>query len=463
MTHLEPQSMDDPSDEASPVTGQSAQGTQSSHGRRGRGIASLRRRLEKHEFLRHLLVLMSGTATAQLLPILASPLISRLYTPTEIGIYTSFMSLVAGLITIAAWRYDLAIVLPKRVQDARALVSAASRLNALTCTAVGLVLILLSGPISGMLKEPLMRPWIAGVGFVAWATAQVSILNYWCNRNKQYRIMSTNRIAQSAATTGTQLGFGVAALGTTGLVLSTFLGQVVGAASLHYRTRRDLRQERSSLRSVLKKYRKMPLLNGPTAIMDTVRLNGTQLMIQSFFSSAALGQFGYAWKMLQTPAGLINSSLSQVFFQKLSVTPRGQMSRVVHQGIIRSALIGAIPFALIYFLSPTLFPLIFGHQWVLAGQIGAALVPWLYMNFITSPVSLLFVVAQRQGALLWFSIPFTCAPLVLLALFHSDLLQTLTWLSLLNAFLLLGFLAMAIAVARGFDKGVDDDHVDPAA
>ncbi|HSO70169.1 MAG TPA: lipopolysaccharide biosynthesis protein [Arachnia sp.] len=418
-------------------------------------LGRLRERLSRHEFLKHVLVLMSGTAVAQILPIAASPIISRMYSPHEVGVYTAFMSLVAGLITLASWRYDLAIVLPKDVEDARALVKLANRLSAITCVVVGLVLMILAGPISEALRAPDLRLWIGGVGVVAWAFSQVSIFNYWCNRNKQYKLMSTNRIGQSITTTGTQLGLGAFSVGTTGLIVSTFLGQLVAAGNLFRKTRKEIYGLPSSpARKVMAAYKKMPLLNGPTAMLDTVRLNGTQLMIQFFFSSAALGQFGQAWKMLQTPAGLINSSLSQVFFQKLSVTPRGQMLRVVKTGIVRSALIGVVPFVLIYFLSPPLFPIIFGARWAQAGQIGAALVPWLYMNFITSPISMLFVVTQRQGALFWFGIPFTAAPLALLVLLHTDILQTMVWLSLLMAGLLGVFLLLALWVAAGYDRGV---------
>lgn len=415
----------------------------------------LREKLARHEFLRHVLVLMSGTAVAQILPIAASPIISRLYSPHEVGVYTAFMSLVAGLITIASWRYDLAIVLPKDVEDARALVKLANRLSALTCVVIGLLLLIFAGPISEALRAPDLKPWIGAVGVVAWAFSQVSIFNYWCNRNKRYSLMSANRIGQSVTTTGTQLGLGALGVGTTGLVVSTFLGQLVAAGNLFRKTRQEIYGLPSSpAKEVMSAYRKMPLLNGPTAMLDTVRLNGTQLMIQAVFSSAALGQFGQAWKMLQTPAGLINSSLSQVFFQKLAVTPRGQMLRVVKAGIVRSALIGVVPFALIYFLSPPLFPIIFGARWAEAGLIGAALVPWLYMNFITSPISTLFVVTQRQGALFWFGLPFTVAPLALLVFVRHDIVTTMVWLSLLMAGMLVVFLLLALWVAAGYDRGV---------
>lgn len=406
-------------------------------------------------FLRQVMTLMSGTALAQLMPLLASPIIARLYSPTEMGAFTAFMSLVGGVVTISTWRYDLAIVLPKRTEDARALVKLASRLNALTCMTLGLALLIFAGPITDALGLPELKQWLVGVALVSWAFAQVSIFNYWCNRHQKYGLLAANRVGQAATTTGTQLGLGALAFGTTGLVVSTLLGQLVSAANLFWRTRRDIYgQPRSSLRAVMSEHKKMPLLNAPTAILDTIRVNGVQLMINAFFSSAMLGQFGQAWRLLQAPSALINSALSQVFYQRLATVQRGHLTSLVRASIARSALIGIVPFVLILLLSPPLFPVVFGGRWALAGQIGSALVPWLYMNFITSPVSTVFVVTRRQGTLFWFGLPFTAAPLLLILVFHADMLRLIWALSFLMAGMLGCFLILAMWVSRGFDKGV---------
>lgn len=413
----------------------------------------LRSWLAGREFLRHVLVLMSGTALAQLVPILVSPIISRLYTPHELGIFTAFMSLVAMLVTVATWRYDLAIVLPKEPADARALVKLAVRLSTITCLVVGVGLVIVADPVSQAIGNPDLKPWIAGVGLVAWAYAQVAIFSSWCNRHKDYRRIGSNRVLQASTTTGVQLAGGAAGLGITGLVISAVIGQLVAAANLFRQTRREiLGQPASPLRAVMVEHRKMPLVTTPTAVLDSVRVNGTQLMISAFFSSAALGQFGQAWRLLQAPLTLINSSLATVFFQRLSVTPRGQVLPLVVKMMSRSALIGILPFGLVWLLSPPLFPVIFGEPWAQAGVIAAGLVPWLYLNFVTSPISLLFVVARRQGVLFWFGIPFTVAPLWLIAGFHTDIIATVTWLSWMMAGLLVVLITLALWVARSYDR-----------
>ena len=426
-------------------------------------IEKLRDKLSKHEFLKHVLVLMSGTTIAQAIPIAASPIISRLYSPHEMGVFTIFLSFVTGLVTVCTGRYELAVVLPPEEPEARALVKLSQRVSTWVCAIAGAVLLLFAAPISEAVNAPEVRFWLPFAGLVAWAYAQVSIFNYWCNRRKKYRLMGTNRINQQATTVSTQLGMGFLHFGTTGLIISTLLGQLAASFTMWLKNRSEVKEQPiAPLKAVASEHRKMPLANAPVAALDAVRTEGTPLMMAAMFSTAATGQFGQAWKLLQTPASLINTSLSQVFFRSLATTPRGHMSSLVRKSILRSALIGAVPFLIIFFASPPLFPFIFGERWAEAGLIGSALVPWLYVNFITSPISMLFVVARRQGIQLWFAIPFTATPFVSMFLFHDTILQGIWALSLAMATMLLVFLGLALWVAHSYDREADPDTDTPA-
>ncbi|MDO5068075.1 MAG: lipopolysaccharide biosynthesis protein [Propionibacteriaceae bacterium] len=421
-------------------------------------IEKLRARLARHEFLKHVLQLMSGTAVAQVIPLATAPIISRLYTDHEVGVFQLFVSFAAVLITVATGRYSLAIVLPKQESDARAVAKLSQRVSLWVCLIGGLLLLVLAEPISQWTNTPEIRWWLPFTGVFAWAYAQVEIYYYWCNRHRQYATMGTNRIVQAASNYGSQIGFGVFRLGPFGLIFSTFFGQVLGALLLRRKVGRELRdQPVGSTREMAVKYKKMPLLNAPTALMDNIRLEGANWMMAAMFSTAALGHFGWAWRLLQTPAALINSSLSQVFYKELAITPRGHMFSLVRRSVIRSFVIGVAPFTAIYLLSPWLIPFVLGEKWALAGVIGQMLVPWLYMNFITSPISTLFLVTQRQGLLFWYAIPLTATPFVVFSIWHADIVSGVLALSLAMAGMLVIYLGLAFVVAHQYDRGFGAD------
>lgn len=420
-------------------------------------------RLDSH-FAKNVLTLMTGTTVAQLIAFLAQPLIGRIYTPDEITIFGLVMATVAAISTMAALRYDLAIVLPKKVSKARGLVRVSTIANTSICAAATVLLAVFSGPISAFTHRPDLARWIWMAGPIAWLSSQAAVHGYWCNREKRYGLMSRNRMAQSGMTAVSQVGMGWAGLGVFGLVVGTLTGYAVSAANLFFRTRKDISTPPiASGRPLMREYRKMPLLNGPNAVADAIRINALPFLITRYFGSMA-GQFNKAWQVLQAPIALINGALSQVFYQQMSTTGRGKMFGVVRHGIIRSFLLGVVPFALLWWLSPWLVPWFLGPQWVVAGELARVLVPWLFINFITSPVSLLFVVARRQEVMLGYSIVFMLVPISILAWWRTgDVVSTMSRVSWAMAGMLCVFLVLSLIVAKQFDQGWGaefDDVVD---
>ena len=165
---------------------------------------------------------------------------------------------------------------------------------------------------------------------------------------------------------------------------------------------------------------------------------------------------------------LINAAVSQVFFPQLAKVRRGSMLRTVRRATLRSVLLGIVPFGLLWWLSPVLIPFVFGggDKWALAGEIGRVLVPWLYMNFITSPISTVFVVVRRQFTLFLYAVAFMIVPLSLIATFHDDITHTMSLVSWGMAGMLLIFIALAMLVSwqydRGFGRRADEVDDEPA-
>ena len=67
-------------------------------------------------------MIAGGTAIAQGINILSTPILSRMYSPEDFGIAAVFVSLIFLLSVVASLRYELAIPLPKTERHADALV-----------------------------------------------------------------------------------------------------------------------------------------------------------------------------------------------------------------------------------------------------------------------------------------------------------------------------------------------------
>lgn len=411
----------------------------------------------RNEFLKHVLSLMTGTAAAQVITFAATLVLGRMYTPAEFGVLTAFMSVTAIITVLATMRYDMAIMLPEHDRQAVVLRRSVTWIAAVLGAIVTLILVFVSRPIAELINAPDAAPWLLLAGLGAFTLAEISALNYWLNRRARYRDMAANRVVQSGATAISQIALWfVKPLGAGGLVVGALIGQIVSILTLRRRTR-ELQAEapvtRAESRAALARYKKMPMWNAPTALVDSLRMNGINLAIGAIATGAAMGQFGMAWRIVDVPAVLISSALAQVFFQKLATTPRGELARAARLSVVRSALFGIVPFALVWLLSPWAFPFVLGSEWAEAGLFGQALVPWLFMNLITSPISTIFVVTERQQISLAFSVVYTIVPIAVLLAFQSNVLLAVQLMSLAMGAMLIVNIVLAMLVARAWDRG----------
>ena len=66
---------------------------------------------------------MTGTGLAQAIPIAISPILTRIYTPEEFGVFALYMAIASILTVLVTGRYEMAILLPKKDRDAMSLVA----------------------------------------------------------------------------------------------------------------------------------------------------------------------------------------------------------------------------------------------------------------------------------------------------------------------------------------------------
>ena len=91
------------------------------------------------------LAIFGGTAGGQALALVSVPVLTRLYSPANFGGFNVLSSLVAIVGTVAALRFELAVPLPEREQDAHGLVALGLMSTGLTFVLTSLVVALVLG------------------------------------------------------------------------------------------------------------------------------------------------------------------------------------------------------------------------------------------------------------------------------------------------------------------------------
>lgn len=421
--------------------------------------AWLRQQAGAHPVLSNVSILATGTAASQAVAIVVSIFTARIFTPEAFGEFALFSSISGIFMVIATLRYDVAIVLPDTDDEARQLARIATRANIVVSVFATILAFSLRPVVLRVWGSETLATWLPLVGLSIFCSAQVAIWQYWYNRQRQYLVIALNRFESSVGTSLGQLGFGLGGLRSfLGLIFGNFIGLLWALFNLGRQSGtvwHPVAPDTPSMRAMARKYRKMPLLNLPNALVDAVRTNGIQMLIGAA-ALGSLGQFNLAWRVLQAPIALLNGAISQVFLERMARVQPGQLTDLVRAVMKRAFLFGVGPFVLLWIVAPWLLPFVFGSQWVEAGLITRALVPWLAVNLITSPLSGVFVVTGRQAWILLHAVVFTIVPLGWLAFSPLDFMATLQILSLMMAVMLLILLVMADLAAQSWDRKSED-------
>jgi O-antigen/teichoic acid export membrane protein len=360
-------------------------------------------RLVRGSFSRNVLTLMVGTVAGQLVPVLISPLVTRLYTPADIGTYTLFMSvaMIAGV--VAAGRYEMAVMLPRRDADAVNLTGLAIRIALAVTSASAIPLFVFREPLAGVLKNAGVAPWLVWAAPAALGFSAFQIYTLWLNRKNKYRAMTASRIGQALIAAACMLGIGWLWKGPAGLILAFILSNLLPAAGMAALARRHRRARRlavsaAGMRAQARRYAEFPRVNAPHAFLDQVQANGVVFLISALFNSTVLGWYGYTMRILRTPLLFIGRSVSQVFYQKASETLNAgrDLHGLVKRAMATLVLIGLPIFGLIFVAAPEGFALVFGEKWRTAGTYARILSPWLFFNFVSSSLSQLPLLVDEQ-------------------------------------------------------------------
>ena len=416
----------------------------------------------KSEFSKNVLTLMTGTTIAQAIPIAISPILTRIYTPADYGLVALFMSIATIGSIAATGRYEMAIMLPKKDTDAIN-VFFLSIIIAFLMSFISLIIVLLFNQnITKFLGNQDVSVWLYLVPISVLVTGVYQSLKYWNNRKKNFSDLAKNAVLQTTTGSSLNLGFGFLTLGGGGLIIGNLLGQLTGAIFLGKIVLKKDKQlfiynNHLKIMALIKRYKKLPFFNLPNALIDTFRISGINILIAQNFTVINLGQYSLAWRMVVTPASLIGSSLSQVLFQKLSSSNKVDLYKITIKFISKATLIAAPMYLLIYFFASDIFAFIFGENWKMAGNIASALSPWLFVNFISSPLSSIFIIINKQEIMLIFSILYMLIPVSILYLFRDyafiDIIDIMAYsMGSLLILLLIVILVMTFNIKRRYIK-----------
>lgn len=367
----------------------------------------MRQLLPQSRYARNVLTLMTGTGLAQAIPIAISPILTRLYSPEEFGLFAFYMAIVSIAVVLVTGRYEQAILLPRQERDALHVVALVVSLSAAVSACLLLLVILFNSQIALFLGNTKLAPWLYWVPASVFLMGVYQGLNYWSNRKAQYKRLAISRTVQSGSAALAQLSY--AHVEEVGLVGGQVTGQVLATSVMarliwreDHRLIRTLRPLRSL--ALARKYINFPKYLIVAHGFNTASGQMPVLLLNALFSAVTAGFFTLTQRVMGAPMTLIAGALGDVFRQEASqaYSHQGSCLSIYKKTLRRLLVISILPFLVFFFVAPDLFAFVFGGQWRVAGEFAQILTLKFFFDFVAGPLSAMFMIAQKQRLdLLW--------------------------------------------------------------
>ncbi len=372
-------------------------------------LARLKTRLPLGRFGWNVATLAGGTALGQALVVLVSPLLTRLYSPTDFGGLAVYTSLLSIAVTLASLRYELAIPLPEKDTTAANLLALSLLIVLVISLLVGGVVWLFGAQIVAWTNATYIGPylWLLALGVLGAGTYQA--LNYWAVRREYFTRIAQTKLNQAIGMVATQIGIGALVSGPLGLLAGDVVGRASGSATL---ATQALRKDRQALRSISpsqmrqagQRYRRFPLLSSGSGLLNSAGVQLPPLLFAAFYGPQVAGWLALGNRVMTAPITLIGQSVAQVYYSEASRLAQENPSalhRLFWRTATRLFAAGVIPVILLCFGGSWLFSLIFGSPWRMAGLFMQILALQYLAQFVVVPLAKTLTILERQDIQLY--------------------------------------------------------------
>ncbi|WP_292462611.1 oligosaccharide flippase family protein [Methanolobus sp.] len=360
---------------------------------------------KKHKsFASDVLTLVGGTTFAQIVSLLAAPILTRLYGPEDFGVWALFISVTGIIGVIACLRYELSIMLPESDDDAINLLALSIAIVIMTSIVTIPLIYIFKAPLVVALNSPQLENYVWLIPPFILISGVFLALNYWNSRTKNFKRLSFAQVSSSLSSTGTQIGAGVSGYTTEiGLIAGSFVGTFISTSVLGGQIWKD---DKKLFRTYihprkmligLKRHRKFPLIDSWSALLNAISWQLPAFLLAFFFSPAIVGFYSLGFRLLQMPMNFVGKSISQVFFQRASIANYENNLNLLVENVFRAlVVVGMFPILTVTIVGSDIFSVVFGQTWTEAGVYAQILSIWAFVWFISSPLSSIYVVLEKQ-------------------------------------------------------------------
>ncbi|MGE6716268.1 lipopolysaccharide biosynthesis protein [Peribacillus frigoritolerans] len=351
-------------------------------------------------FGKAIITLISGSLVAQAITILVSPILTRIFTPTELGVYALILTAESLFGSIICGRYDASIVSEPNKKNIYPII----KLSVLITLIFSIIASLGYGFFYFVMEEE-YRSYSYAIIFIfvmLVLNGLIRILEAYNNRYKEYKVMTSVYVLRTSVQNFGTVILGFLKFSVFGMLISHTAGMFFGFKKQSTTIKPHLNEiwasSKSEMVAVMKSHYRQPLYSAPAMFANRFSYASIMLFVESLFGLTALGFYSISYKVLGLPLTVMSNNIAKVFFQEASreYDETGKFINSFKKTSIILFLI-AIPMVLsLYFLAPFAFEIVFGSGWNQAGVYVQILAPMFGIRLIVNTVAFGLQVVKKQ-------------------------------------------------------------------
>ncbi|MFK5879044.1 MAG: oligosaccharide flippase family protein [Flavobacteriaceae bacterium] len=354
-------------------------------------------------FQKNIFSMFKGTVVAQVIGVVGSLFLAKIYAPNLYGFYSAFLSFTSIITILSSLKLEYIIITDK--SDTKSINVANSLLVVSLVTSV--VPFIFFTLFRGFFLDKGITFTILLLSVLtALITANSRILESYATRKSKFKRIANAKILTTFSTISIQLilfyfikdGLIYGFIGSTIIVLLFYL----------ITSRKFIKKPNFQLfKESIKTHINLLKFGFPSGLLNATAINSMPILMLSFFTASTAGVYALSLKIVSLPLFIISASLSQVYFQKASEYynhQRGELYSFTKK-VVKSNILIIIGFLLLLnTVGVYLLNFVYDNEWENLSLYIFMLSFYILQQTSFSPISSIIVITNKMQIGLLFNI-----------------------------------------------------------
>ena len=341
-----------------------------------------------------MLILATGAGVAQLINFGSMPIITRIYSPSDLGILSLFLAIVSTLVPLTSLRYNTPIPLIKNNRLALNLLSLSFIFIIFFTILITLILSIYSDVLFNLFSSNQLIDYWYFIPITIFFLSLYELINSFALGNKKFKEISKSNSIQALLGGLTKIGLGLLDLKPLGLIIGTLVTNFTGSLYLLKTQFNSIKNNakyisKSKMHFLFNRFHEYPKYRLPSQFLLISSKQVPLFALAFLYNPELVGYFALTTLTLSVPFTLFGNTTGQAYYAEIAKIGANNSQKVydLTKNVLKKLfLFGFFPFIIILFLSPILFSFVFGEKWLISGEFASILSFYTLTAFISSPL-----------------------------------------------------------------------------